>query len=343
MEIIERIASFLADIIAIISGAVMIKQKIIKGKWAKTFVGIIVVVAGIVNVAFFLYFIKTQVFQTREIVQNASTNIIGNNYEIINNYYSGVAGGGNNENDNISTGGVSDITESLTDPQNILAGSDSGRETYSLEEINNGASGDKITFNSIVFEDSDYEWYEATHDGKSIPVGVIQDERNFVGARENTGKNEGAMNIWNGDEIKVEDGKTYFVRLYVNNNGPNGKTGASENTRVKFYVPTESANTITIKGLIKSSNAVPSEYWDYVNFTSDIPFHLEYINDSASLCNNFYTHTDTVDNSYKLDDELITGADGVLIGYDVMNGIVPGGYQFDCYIVICVKAVYDYR
>lgn len=333
MEMIERIAGFLADIVAIISGVIVIKQNIIKAKWGKVFVGIIVVAAGITTFVAILYFAKNRVYLTNGIAQNISTNAVGNNYGTINNY-SIVACGGNSGDDNLLIG------DTLRDAS-VWSDSNGSREIYSLEEINKGVSGDKITFNSIVLKDSDYAWYESTHDGKSIPEGTIEDERNFVGARENTGKNEGAKNIWNGNDIKVEDGKIYLVRLYANNNGPNGMTGASENTRVKFYVPTESARTITINGVIKSSNATPSEYWDYVNFTSDIPFHLEYIYGSANLSNNFFTHTDTADNSYKLSDELVTGDNGVLIGYNSMNGVVPGGYQFDCYIAICVKVIND--
>lgn len=217
--------------------------------------------------------------------------------------------------------------------------SDGGRETYSLEEINNGASGDKITFNSIVIADSDYEWYEQFF-GEEMPTGFLTNELNFVGAREDTGKNEGVRNVWNGNEIEVEDGKTYIVRLYVDNNGPNGEAGASENTRVAFYVPEKTDKTISVDGTISSSNASPSKYWDYVNFTSDVPFHLEYVYGSAFLENSGIG----AGGGYNLSDDIINpDNEGILIGYDAMDGIIPGGYEYDCYIGIKVKVVYDYE
>ena len=34
-----------------------------------------------------------------------------------------------------------------------------GRDTYSLQEVNEGALGDTIAFNSISIHSSDYSWY----------------------------------------------------------------------------------------------------------------------------------------------------------------------------------------
>lgn len=220
--------------------------------------------------------------------------------------------------------------------------SEGGRKTYSLEELSDEALDGNIVFNSIVYEDTDYEWHKETFNS-DVPKGTILNELNFVGAREDTGENKGADNIWNGNEIEAEDGKFYFIRMYVHNNSMNEENSTAEDTRVAFYIPAESATTIRVNGDIRSSNAVPSEYWDYVDFTSDIPFHLEYIYGSANLENNYFQHTDTIDNSYRLSDEIVTGDNGVLIGYDSMNGMVPGGYQYSCYIGIRVKVVYDYE
>lgn len=352
MKMIERIASFLSDIVAIVVGVIAIKQNIINSKWAKTLIGAVVGIAGITTLIAMLYFVKAQIHLTKGAVQNTSmnnlgdnnSNTVGNNYGTIvnNNYYAYETGGGNIDNDSFSSRNILDDMDTITGSSNFFARGDIDREReiYSLEEINNGASGDKITFNSIVITDSDYEWYKNAT-GKEIHVSTITDERNFVGAREDTGKNEGANNVWHGNEIEVEDGKIYFVRLYVDNNGPNGEAGASKNTRVAFYIPEKSDKIISVEGTISSSNASPSKYWDYVNFTSDVPFHLEYDYGSARLENNFFSHTVTANNSYELSDELVTGEDGVLIGYDTMDGIIPGGYEYDCYIGIRVKVVYD--
>lgn len=158
--------------------------------------------------------------------------------------------------------------------------------TYSLEELNNDALGNTITFNSVKIVDTDAVWYkEAT--GNDLPAGMLRNETNFVGAREDTGKNEGAKNVWEGTEIIAENGKTYIVRLYIHNNSSGGMNTVAEDTKVRFYVPYGSASLQTVNGWLASSNAAPTEYSDTVIFKSvdGTPFHLEYIDGSALLEN----------------------------------------------------------
>lgn len=218
--------------------------------------------------------------------------------------------------------GVAAIAGAVTIPSLVSAWGDSngGRPSYTIDEINSGVLGDKIVFNSI----SD---------------GVIGDEKNFVGARENTGINAGKDNVWNGSDINVENGKEYLVRLYVHNNNPKGMDAVAENTHVSFNIPQESAKDIQINGFIKADNADPQEYWDYVNFHSDTAFHLEYVYGSAKLENNVH---DGNEGGLQLSDDIIQAASGgILFGYDEMNGQVPGCFEYASYITIRVKAVYD--
>lgn len=224
--------------------------------------------------------------------------------------------------------------------------SDGGRPDYSLQEINEGILGDKITFNSITIADSDYAWYKQTY-GKEMPTGIITHEKNYVGAREDTGINAGPNNVWNGNDITVTDGSVYLVRLYVHNNSLNGWDSVAEDTKVWFNIPLESAERIRVNGYIASSNASPSEYVDYVDFNSDVPFHLEYIYGSALLENNGIG----ANGGIQLSDNIIQAKSasegkengGVLIGYDALDGRVPGCYQYDNYICIKVRAVFDYE
>lgn len=200
-----------------------------------------------------------------------------------------------------------------------------GRPSYTYEQINQGVLGDKIVFNSI----SD---------------GVTGDEKNFVGARENTGVSAGKDNVWDGNDITVENGKEYWVRLYVHNNSPKGMDAVAENVRVAFNIPQKSAKDIELNGFINSSNATPSEYWDYVNFHSDTAFHLEYVYGSAILENNAIGKS--VENggtgAYHLSDDIVKAASGgTLIGYDKIDGRIPGCDQYAAYVAIRVKVVYD--
>ena len=167
--------------------------------------------------------------------------------------------------------GAAAIAGAVTIPSLVSAWGDNtpggqGRPSYTIEQINQGVLGDKIVFNSI----SD---------------GVIGDEKNFVGARENTGINLGKDNVWYGNDITVENGKEYLLRLYVHNNNPKGMDAVAEDVHVAFSLPHESAKDLQVNGFIRSSNADPTEYWDYVNFHSDTAFHLEYVGGSGLLEN----------------------------------------------------------
>lgn len=196
--------------------------------------------------------------------------------------------------------------------------SDGGRPSYTVNEVNRGDLGDQIIFNAI--SDS-----------------VIGNEKNFIGVREDTGVNAGENNVWEGNEIEVEDGKTYIVRLYVHNNNPNGYDGVAEDTRVSFSIPGTSAKEVEVNGFIMSSNATPSKYWDYVTFKSDHAFHLEYQAGSALLENNGIGN-----GGLQLSDAVVDAANGgTLIGFDALDGRVPGCYKYDNVVTIRVKVIYD--
>ena len=196
-----------------------------------------------------------------------------------------------------------------------------GRPSYTIEQINQGVLGDKIVFNSI----SD---------------GVIGDEKNFVGARENTGINVGPDNVWYGNDINVENGKEYLIRLYIHNNSPKGMDAVAEDVHIAFSLPHESAKDLQVNGFIRSSNATPTEYWDYVNFHSDVAFRLEYIGGSGLLESN---GIGSKKGGYQLSDDIVKAASGgIMIGYDSLNGQIPGCFQYDACACIRVKVVYDY-
>ena len=216
--------------------------------------------------------------------------------------------------------------------QAVTAGwgdSGKGRPSYTIEEINSGVLDDAIVFNSI----------------SNSPIG---NEKNFVGAHEYQGPNtEGIENIWQANEIKVTDGQEYIIRAYVHNNNP-WNYNVATNTRIAFNIPTDSATSIPVHGFISSDNAEPSEYWDGVLFTSNSSFHLEYIYGSALLENNGVGA-----GGLQLSDDIVTKASsgGVLIGYydyrtnpddpAILDGVIPGCYQYASYVTIRVRAVFD--
>lgn len=193
-------------------------------------------------------------------------------------------------------------------------------DVYTVEQIRQGVLGNRIIFNSI--KDS-----------------VIGDERNFVRVRVDSDFDNAESHTWNREEISVEDGAIYLIRLYVSNNSPLGYDAVSENTKVAFNVPTKSDKKIAVHGYIFSDNASSSQYRDSIEFKSDRHFHLKYIY-GATLLNNDGIGA----NGLPLSDEIVTKAaskHGTLIGYDALDGKIPGGDKFTSYVTIKVKAVFD--
>ncbi|MBQ3280251.1 DUF11 domain-containing protein [Candidatus Saccharibacteria bacterium] len=185
-------------------------------------------------------------------------------------------------------------------------GTQEGRPVYSLDDINAGKLGDKITFNSI------------TKDGK------IGDERNFVGARLTSGN----ASVYNANEINVEDGQTYTIRLYVHNNSPKGEDAIAKGVGVSFSLPTTVASEQTIIGYLDADAPVtPTRYWDEVTLKSSDDFYIEYVQGSAQYRNE--------NGTFKLADTVINGK--TLIGYTSMNGEIPGCFKYDGEATIQVK------
>lgn len=211
-----------------------------------------------------------------------------------------------------------------------------GRASYSLQYINEHAEdfGKTPFFNSIKLEDSDYSWHEE-YFKESIPESAIREEKNFVGAREDDGSTD-PKNVWEPDDVtNVQDGQIYRIRLYAHNNNPYGEEAVAENTRVRFVIPTASSRTVKVNGYITADNASPDGYIDYVNFHSNNSFHLEYVKGSATITSNGAV------NGSKLDDSIVNTENGVLIGYNALDGRIPGCYTYASYVGIDVKVVYD--
>ena len=182
--------------------------------------------------------------------------------------------------------------------------SDNGRPSYTLDQIDNDVLKDTITFNSI-------------------SNGKIGDEKNFVGAKVAGAK----VQTWNANTIKVKDGETYTIRLFVHNNSPRGMEAIAKGVKATFSLPTTVAKSQTIIGYLDSSNAKPGRIWDEVTLQADENVYLEYVAGSANYNNNM--------GDFKLPDEVITS--GAKVGYTSMNGEIPGCYEYSGVVTIDVK------
>lgn len=188
---------------------------------------------------------------------------------------------------------------------NAWGDSSNGRKSYTIKQIDNGELGDTITFNSI-------------SDGK------IGDEKNFVGAKV-AGAN---VETWNANTIDVKDGGTYTIRLYVHNNSPKGTEKIAEGVKATFSIPTTVAKSQSIVGYLDSSNATPNRYWDEVTLNASENVYLEYVAGSAK-------YTNAKMGTVALPDAVVTS--GATLGYDSLNGKIPGCYEYDGVVTIDVK------
>jgi conserved repeat domain len=177
------------------------------------------------------------------------------------------------------------------------------RTTYTIE-----SPATKVTFNSITNNPN------------------IGDERNFVGIRE-----RGSNDLWS-DNIEVKRGKEYVVRLYVHNNAAANLNLVAENVKAMINLPTTTGKSIEVNGFIDSSNADPKQIWDNAKFfNNNEVFNLAYVAGSARYFNNHYGST-----GVQISDSVLT-SNGALLGYDSLNGRIPGCMQYAGYLTITVK------
>lgn len=180
------------------------------------------------------------------------------------------------------------------------------RKTFTIEK-----PADYITFNSIT---------------NNPHVG---DERNFVVVKDAANQNSGG---WQ-DNITVQPGKEYLVRIYVHNNAADNLNLVAQNTRVKASVPTTTGKSVPLSGFVSADNARPTEVWDDVNFNSTRDFNLAYVAGSARVYNNGYA---AGGNGVAMPDSIVTSA-GAPVGYEKADGKVPGCFKYVSYVTFKVK------
>ena len=143
------------------------------------------------------------------------------------------------------------------------------------------------------------------------------------------------IHIWRANEIVITEEGTYIVRMYIHNNNPNGYDAIAEDVCAHVTLPLEIGRTLGIQCSIDSSNASPTRYWDGVNFKSNQDFYIDYVEGSARYENNGIGSN----GGCHIKDSLITSS-GVLLGYDKLDGKVPGGLQYDAYLSFKVRVIF---
>lgn len=176
------------------------------------------------------------------------------------------------------------------------------RQTFTME-----APADFITFNSVT----------------NNPA--IGDERNFVGIRE-----AGSNQLWQ-DDINVQAGKSYVVRMYIHNNAASNLNLVAHNVTAKFNLPTNTAKDIQVQGFVSASNATPQEVYDHATFHGSENFNLDYQEGTLKFENNHFGAAGT-----SVPESVFTSA-GAKVGYNAMDGNLPGCNEFSGWLSFIVK------
>lgn len=156
------------------------------------------------------------------------------------------------------------------------------------------------------------------------------DERNFMQVKEATAGN----NTYK-DSISLTPGKEYTVFMYYHNNAAANLKLVATGTYAKAQIPAVVANGskgVKAVGYIGATNAKPKEVWDDIAFsnTSGGDIALRFVPGSAHIYNKGAT------NGAVLSDSIITS--GAALGYDSLNGKVPGCNQYAGYVTFKLKA-----
>ncbi len=155
----------------------------------------------------------------------------------------------------------------------------------------------------------------------------------------------------------AEAGKEYWVRTFVHNNAnsttnclPNHRDsqgrcpqvdpdaiGVAKNVRLKFTIPQGEVNGLDMTSTISSSNGVnrdgqpmTSVYDTATLANSNRDFSVAYVPGSTIIYNRAHQ------NGLPLADG-ITSASGIPLGYDQMNGNLPGCFEFSAYVYVKVR------
>ncbi len=187
------------------------------------------------------------------------------------------------------------------------------RQTFTLAN-----PSDHVQFNSIVDQNNT----------------DLKDERNFVGIRET-----GSANVWY-DDMTAQSGKEYIVRMYVHNNAASSLNLVAENVTAQFTLPTTTAKSIQVDGILTASNVgankngnngTTASVYDHATFNSTENFNLNYVEGSLKYESNGFGPNGTA-----LPETIFTNT-GAKLGYDKLDGKIPGCFQYSGYVSFKVK------
>ncbi len=133
-------------------------------------------------------------------------------------------------------------------------------------------------------------------------------------------------------------GKTYWVRTFVHNDANQNLNGANndgisvaKDVSVRVQIADGTANGVDVMSFVNSSNAKQTKIWDTATLANaNQKFAVNYVPGSASLYNGVHA------SGLALSDNIVSAA-GTPIGYNAMDGTLPGCFDFSAYVYVKVE------
>ncbi len=164
---------------------------------------------------------------------------------------------------------------------------------------------------------------------------ALGDERNFVRIREADTEDKFR------DSVTVKAGHDYEVYIYFHNNAKSslnesGK-GIARGVKITSALTSWTVNSsrrVVVSAILKCANSDPKEIWDgaYITTDSEEDITLRYVLGSATIHNGFKA------NGEPLSDKYLFGTDGVYIGMNELDGLIPACAEYSGYITYLLRA-----
>lgn len=154
------------------------------------------------------------------------------------------------------------------------------------------------------------------------------DERNFLRVKD-ASQSDSTFS----DNTTIQPGKTYEAYIFYHNNASStlndaahGQKGIAQGANLKVALPSGlvANKQAQVVGTISATNAQPTQVWDESGLTATSDVALRYVPQSAKIFNKGGANGSVLADSF-----LTTGAP---IGYDSLNGVIPGCNEYAGYI-----------
>lgn len=160
------------------------------------------------------------------------------------------------------------------------------------------------------------------------------DERNFMRIR------EAGTNADFTDVATLQPGKQYEVVILYHNNAKTSLNASGAGVAQGAYARTEipalvgkGQNNVKAASYVGASNANPTSVYDHIDFNNNTngDIALRYVKNSAKIRSNGAVNGAAIS-------ENLFSASGVPIGYEALNGVLPGCDEYSGYIMYTLVA-----